>query len=129
MPTRAAAGPCCEHWHGSCGSLPRYDYNGLRERLQATLDAEYQTGRVSADEYRAIARTDPPRAVQDRSGRGREATPDRGPQQSEGLVETTETPPKGGVSGSDATRGTTAPPVEQASALLALVCEGAMDIP
>lgn len=101
MPTRAAAGPCCEHWHGSCGSLPRYAYNGLRERLQATLDAEYQAGRVNADEYRAIARTEP-RALEEGSGRGQEATPDRGPQQSEGLVETTETPPKGGVSDSDA---------------------------
>lgn len=85
-------------------ALPAHEYNGLREQLQATLDAEYRAGRVSEAEYRAIARTDPP-ALRDArvTGRARETNAGGRPEQSEGLV-TPETPPTGGVSASLASK-------------------------
>jgi hypothetical protein len=66
--------------------IPPYDYNGLREKLTNILDAEYQAGRISADEYRAIARTDPAGTVQEADGRALREPENRGSEQSEGLV-------------------------------------------
>lgn len=86
----------------SIESLPEYDYNQLRERLQATLDAEVRAGRIDEAEYRAIAGTDAPRALLADVRSGREANPDGGPEQGQGLVDP-QTPPTGGVSASGTT--------------------------
>ena len=90
-------------------SLPDYDYNGLRERIQAILDTEYQAGRVSPEEYKAIARTEPPaRGNAGVAGQALGVGAEGRPGQSEGLVDAAstessaeqaaQTPPTGGVS-------------------------------
>lgn len=74
-------------------TLPHYDYNGLREKLQATRDAEYRAGRVSEAEYRAIAKAAPPSGrVAQGHGEGHPAAADRGPEQGQGLVKPEPTP-------------------------------------
>lgn len=88
-------------------SLPKYDYNGLRGRLEAILNEEHAAGRVSDVEYRAIAKTDPPTrsdaSVAGRgTGRGAASNGSGHLEAAESLVSqpNTETPPTGGVSDS-----------------------------
>lgn len=71
-------------------TLPPYDYNGLKEKLHAILDAEYAAGTIDEAEYRAVAKTAPPaRSDAGKRGSGSKANRDNRPEQSEGLVANT----------------------------------------
>lgn len=81
------------------------DYNGLKEKVHEVLDAEYEAGRIDEAEYRAVARSEPPARRDARvPGQGPRTDQDSRPEQSEGLVAATETPPTGGVSASGVDR-------------------------